>query len=71
MIERRRHHDSTPRCTYAQGSMIDNCKLVRNDSPAHHALLALNWQQLTVDGSCALLRAPDGFVALAVERLPV
>lgn len=61
MIERRRHYDPTPRCTYAQTTIVDRCKLVRASSPTHAALIELGFESILVADNCALMLAPEGF----------
>lgn len=60
-IERRRFHDNTPRCTYAQASVINNTKIVSRNGYAHCALLALGWSELIVEPDFVLLQAPSKF----------
>jgi len=66
--DRRRFSDTQqPRATYAQGTVKDNCRLVRTNSLPYVALLALGFEELCSEGDCALLKAPADFV-VAQER---
>ena len=59
--ERRRHFDPTQRATYAACTVRDNCELVRVGSLKHAYLVFMKFEQLDVDGDCALMRCPDGW----------
>ena len=55
----RRANTDGPRCTYAACTIRDRTRLVRDGGWAQSSLAALGWQTLSVEGTKALMVAPD------------
>lgn len=70
MNERRRHYDHSPRIQHAASTTIDNTKWCRPNSFAHDYFVAMGWELLVAEPDGLLFRAPEGFTAHAIERLP-